>query len=125
MLLEAAAEGLGVALARSGLMEADLRSGRLVRPLEAHVASDLGFFIVWRADNRKLARAEGAAGLAGGGGRNPAGSISCTATKGPARPRCAAAKPLRYDCDGMLEPRHKNEADVVAALIEALFYGSD
>jgi LysR family glycine cleavage system transcriptional activator len=58
MLLEAAAQGLGVALARSGLIEADLKSGRLVRPLEGDVASDLGFFVVWRPDNRKLARIE-------------------------------------------------------------------
>jgi LysR family glycine cleavage system transcriptional activator len=58
LVLETAAQGLGVALARSGLIEGDLASGRLVRPLEAAVASDLGFFIVWRADSRKLARIE-------------------------------------------------------------------
>ena len=56
MLVEAAAQGLGVALARSGLIEADLAAGRLVRPLETAVASDLGFFVVWRADSRKLRR---------------------------------------------------------------------
>ncbi|MDB5479124.1 MAG: hypothetical protein JWO83_177 [Caulobacteraceae bacterium] len=56
MLLEAAAQSLGVALARSGLIEADLAAGRLVRPLESAVASDLGFFVVWRADSRKLRR---------------------------------------------------------------------
>lgn len=56
MLLEAAAQGLGMALARSGLIEQDLRSGRLVRPFEAGVASELGFFAVWRADSRKLRR---------------------------------------------------------------------
>ena len=56
MLLEAAAEGLGVALARSGLMETFFQSGRLVRPLEGGVASELGFFVVWRGDSRKLAR---------------------------------------------------------------------
>jgi LysR family glycine cleavage system transcriptional activator len=56
MVLEAAAQGLGVALGRSGLIEADLASGRLVRPVEGDVASDLGFFAVWRADNRKAAR---------------------------------------------------------------------
>ena len=56
MLVEAAAQGLGVALARSGLIEADLATGRLVRPLETAVASDLGFFIVWPADNRKRRR---------------------------------------------------------------------
>ena len=56
MLLEAAAQGLGVALGRSGLMEPYFQSGRLVRPLEGDVASGLGFFVVWRADSRKLAR---------------------------------------------------------------------
>jgi LysR family glycine cleavage system transcriptional activator len=56
MLLEAAAQGLGVALARSGLMEAYFESGRLMRPLKDDIASDLGFFVLWRADSRKLAR---------------------------------------------------------------------
>jgi len=56
MLLEAAAQGIGVALARSGLIENDLKTGRLVPPLEAAIASDLGYWIVWRADSRKLRR---------------------------------------------------------------------
>ena len=59
MLLDAAAQGLGVALARSGLIEADLAEGRLVRPLDDTVASDFGFFVVWRADSRKLSRIHG------------------------------------------------------------------
>lgn len=56
MVVEAAAQGLGMALARSGLIEADLASGRLVRALQSNVTSDLGFFVVWRADSRKLPR---------------------------------------------------------------------
>lgn len=56
MLLEAAAQGMGVALARSALIEQDLRSGRLVRPFDRHVVSELGFWIVWRPDSRKLRR---------------------------------------------------------------------
>ncbi|TAJ68640.1 MAG: transcriptional regulator GcvA [Phenylobacterium sp.] len=56
MLLEAAAQGIGVALARSALIEHDLKTGRLVRPFEAGVASELGFWIVWRPDSRKLRR---------------------------------------------------------------------
>jgi LysR family glycine cleavage system transcriptional activator len=56
MVAEAAAAGLGVALARSGLVEADLASGRLVRPLQEDICSELGFFVVWRADSRKAAR---------------------------------------------------------------------
>ncbi|HEV2532236.1 transcriptional regulator GcvA [Phenylobacterium sp.] len=54
--LEAAAEGMGVALARSGLIAPDLASGRLVRVLETELASEFGFFVVWRADSRKLPR---------------------------------------------------------------------
>lgn len=56
MVIDAAAQGLGVALARSGLIDPDLGSGRLVRPVPGDVASELGFFVVWRADSRKLAR---------------------------------------------------------------------
>lgn len=56
MLLNAAAEGLGAALARSGLVESDLKSGRLVRPLPESVKGNFGFFCVWRADSRKLGR---------------------------------------------------------------------
>lgn len=58
MLLEAAAQGIGAALARSGLIEQDLRTGRLVRPFEAGVASELGFWVVWRSDSRKVRRIE-------------------------------------------------------------------
>ncbi len=58
MLTEAAVQGLGVALARSGLVEQDLRTGRLVTPLDRSVDSGLGFHVVWRADSRKLRRIE-------------------------------------------------------------------
>jgi len=56
MLIEAAAQGLGVALARDVLIETDLKTGRLVRPLDGCVPSEFGFFVVWRADSRKRAR---------------------------------------------------------------------
>jgi len=55
-LIEAAAQGLGVALARSTLVEHDLSNGRLVRPLQEQVQSRWGFYVVWRADSRKLRR---------------------------------------------------------------------
>ena len=61
MLLEAAAQGLGVALARSGLIESDLAAGRLVRPLKGRIGSEFGHYAVWRADNRKCARIAGLA----------------------------------------------------------------
>jgi LysR family glycine cleavage system transcriptional activator len=54
--VEAAAAGVGYALARSALVETDLASGRLVRPLAEDVAYELGFYAVWRKDSRKLAR---------------------------------------------------------------------
>jgi LysR family glycine cleavage system transcriptional activator len=56
LMLEAAAEGAGIALARSNLAQAELKSGRLIRPLPDEVESALGYFIVWRADARRLAR---------------------------------------------------------------------
>lgn len=60
MALEAAARGLGVALANEShsesLADEDLASGRLVRPFEAAVTSDLSIYMVWRRDSRKLAR---------------------------------------------------------------------
>jgi len=56
MLLDAAAQGLGVALARSSLSAGDLAAGRLVRPLKGRIGSDLGHYAVWRADSRKLRR---------------------------------------------------------------------
>ena len=55
VLLDAAVEGLGVALARSGLAEPDLREGRLVRPFPRAVRAEWGYFIVWRADSPKRA----------------------------------------------------------------------
>jgi len=56
MMLDAAAQGLGVALARSGLSERDIRDGRLVRPLPGAVDVETGHHFVWRADNPKAAR---------------------------------------------------------------------
>jgi LysR family glycine cleavage system transcriptional activator len=56
MMLEAAAQGFGVALAPAGLIDADLASGRLVQPLSEGVASEFGFFLVWRRESPKLKR---------------------------------------------------------------------
>lgn len=56
LLIDAAAQGLGVALGRSGLVEQDLAAGRLVRPLAQAVPSEWGYYVVWRADSRKLPR---------------------------------------------------------------------
>jgi LysR family glycine cleavage system transcriptional activator len=58
ILIDAAVQGLGVALARSGLVERDLRAGRLIRPFPEEVDPEAGFHLVWRADSRKLRRIE-------------------------------------------------------------------
>ncbi len=54
VVLEAAAKGLGVALARSSLVEHDLRTGRLVRLFPEEVEAKYGYFVVWRPESRKL-----------------------------------------------------------------------
>ena len=56
LMLDAAAAGAGVALARDILVEDDLRSGRLIRPLAAEVESPWKYYFVWRADGAKLPR---------------------------------------------------------------------
>jgi LysR family glycine cleavage system transcriptional activator len=56
LMLDAAAEGAGVALARDILVEDDLRCGRLIRPIAAEVESPWGYFFVWRADGARLPR---------------------------------------------------------------------
>jgi LysR family glycine cleavage system transcriptional activator len=56
LMLDAAAEGAGVALARDILVEKDLRNGRLIRPLAAEVESPWSYFFVWRADGPQLPR---------------------------------------------------------------------
>lgn len=56
LMLEAAARGIGVALARSNLVRDDVESGRLVRPLREEVEPGLGYFLVWRTDSSKLSR---------------------------------------------------------------------
>ena len=56
LLLDAAAQGLGAALARSGLVENDLREGRLVRPFDGEAPTEAGYHFVWRPDSRKLKR---------------------------------------------------------------------
>ena len=58
MLYEAAAQGLGVALARAELIEADLQSGRLVRAAPGQIATSAGHYAVWRAESRKLPRVQ-------------------------------------------------------------------
>ena len=56
LVLEAAAAGQGVALAKSRLAEADLRSGRLVRPFGAAQKVELFYFFVAPAHKTRLRR---------------------------------------------------------------------
>lgn len=56
MMLDAAAQGLGFALARSGIARRDLNDGRLVRPLPGEVDVETGHYFVWRPENPKLPR---------------------------------------------------------------------
>jgi LysR family glycine cleavage system transcriptional activator len=56
MIIEAAAQGMGVALARSSLVQQDLETGRLVRLFPEAIQNDFAFYVAWRADNPKLAR---------------------------------------------------------------------
>lgn len=56
MMLEAAAQGLGVALADESLVDEELAAGTLVRPFEDSIVSAHGIYMLWRRDSRKLAR---------------------------------------------------------------------
>ena len=56
MIIEAAVQGMGVALARSSLVQHDLETGRLVRLLPEAIENDFAFYLAWRTDNPKLAR---------------------------------------------------------------------
>ncbi len=53
-LLEAAASGAGVALARRSLVAPDLAAGRLVRLWDIGIADVHAYYLVWRADSAKL-----------------------------------------------------------------------
>jgi LysR family transcriptional regulator, glycine cleavage system transcriptional activator len=50
LMLDAAADGQGVALARSALVENDLANGRLVRLFEVSVTSELAYHAVYRRE---------------------------------------------------------------------------
>lgn len=56
ILLEAAVQGVGLALARARLVDVDVETGRLVRPLPGEVQAAASYSFVWRADAPKLPR---------------------------------------------------------------------
>jgi LysR family transcriptional regulator, glycine cleavage system transcriptional activator len=58
MALQAATDGLGVALSSSSLVDADIAAGRLVRPFDLVLPADAGYYIVTpeeTADTKKIA----------------------------------------------------------------------
>lgn len=55
VMMDAAAAGLGIALARRSLAEGELQRGRLVRLFELAVPDPYSHYFVWRADHPKLA----------------------------------------------------------------------
>ncbi len=58
MAMQAAIEGLGVALGRSRFVETDIAAGRLVAPFEVRLPTDAGYYVVapaHTADTRKIA----------------------------------------------------------------------
>jgi LysR family glycine cleavage system transcriptional activator len=59
MAVQAAIEGLGVALGRSQIVEADMAAGRLVAPFDMVLPQDAGYYVVTpeaTADSPKIAR---------------------------------------------------------------------
>ena len=59
MAIQAAMDGLGVALGRLHLVEADIRAGRLVAPFDTELPQDAGYYIVTpdaTADTPKIRR---------------------------------------------------------------------
>jgi LysR family glycine cleavage system transcriptional activator len=58
MAIQAAVEGLGIALGRSHLVEADIAAGRLVAPFDTELPRDAGYYVVTpeaTADATKIA----------------------------------------------------------------------
>jgi LysR family glycine cleavage system transcriptional activator len=56
LMVEGAAQGLGLALVVDGMVDEELRTGRLVRPLPEQFVSDLDMYMVWLPSSRKLPR---------------------------------------------------------------------
>ncbi len=56
VITDAALQGLGLALVREWLVEHDLVSGRLVKPIPGAIQADANYSFVWRADSPKLPR---------------------------------------------------------------------
>jgi LysR family glycine cleavage system transcriptional activator len=58
MMLQAAAEGHGVAMARWALVEAELAAGRLVRPFPGRIPCEHAYYLVTAEPTADLARVQ-------------------------------------------------------------------
>ncbi len=56
MAIEAAIEGLGVALGRSPLVEGDIAAGRLVVPFDVAIPAEAGFYVVAPVETADIAK---------------------------------------------------------------------
>lgn len=70
LVLDAAAEGQGIALARGRLAEGDIKAGRLIRLFEREAPAEYSYWAVWSGSSAKqpliAAFVDAAAGLFGG-----------------------------------------------------------
>ncbi|WP_322008943.1 LysR substrate-binding domain-containing protein [Paraburkholderia sp. J12] len=57
-MLDAAADGAGIALARRSLVEAELADGRLIRLWRRSIVDVHAYYLVWRAESKKRAAIE-------------------------------------------------------------------
>ena len=51
MTVQAAIDGLGVAIGRTSYVEADIQKGRLVVPFKISLPADAGFYLVYPAES--------------------------------------------------------------------------
>jgi LysR family glycine cleavage system transcriptional activator len=58
LMLEAAAEGLGLAMARHSLVQRDLATGRLLRPFSAAIPTEQAYFLVTAPGAAELPRVQ-------------------------------------------------------------------
>ena len=90
MVVQAAAEGQGVALARTALAAWDLAAGRLVRPFDVSMPHDLAYYLVCPEASAERPRIAAVRGLAAGRGRQvPTGAGGAGAAERASR-RAAA-----------------------------------
>ena len=85
MTVQAAIDGIGVAMGRTSYVEADIAKGRLVVPFKITLPADAGFYLVSPEATRGFAQARGVPAMAGrlGAEQNLKG-VRCAAISGSA-----------------------------------------